>query len=276
MSTSAAQFGNPIDHPALAALRAHRSIRHFTDEPVTDAQLEAIISTAQRASTSANLQSYSVIVVRDPEKKGKLAALCGNQAQIVNCPVFLAFCADLNRAKLLCDASGYDFKPRYIEHFLLAVVDATIFGQTALAAAEALGLGGCLIGAARNHPFEMGKLLELPPLVFVVFGMTLGFPSPRQTQALRPRLPLDGIVHQERYDASRWPAVHAAYDTAMRDTGIYEGRRVDLSSRVSGWKDNTPEGAYGWIAHSSRRWIDPSAERRDVRPFIDHQGFGME
>jgi nitroreductase len=273
---SSTPSASPIRYPALEKLRSHRSIRHFTDEPVTAAQLEAIVSTAQRASTSSNVQSYSVIVVRDQETKRQLAALCRNQRQVAECPVFLAFCADLNRAKMLCEASGYDFSARFIEYFLVSVVDTTILGQTALAAAEAIDLGGCMIGAARNHPFEISQLLELPPLVFLVFGMTLGHPVPGKIPPLRPRLPLAGVVHKERYDASQWTDVHAAYDATMRETGIYAGRRIDLSKRVEGWHDHTPEGAYGWIEHSARRWIDPGAQRRELRPFLDQQGFGVE
>ena len=276
MSTSSAPSASTIQHPALETLRSHRSIRHFTDEPVTDTQLEAIISTARRASTSSNVQSYSVIAVQDQETKRQLAELCGNQRQVAECPVLLAFCADLNRAKMLCEVSGYDFSARFIEYFLVSVVDTTIFGQTALAAAEAIGLGGCMIGAARDHPFEISQLLELPPLVFLVFGMTLGHPVPEKIPALRPRLPLDAVVHKERYDSSQWTAVHAAYDATMRDTGIYDGRRIDLSKRVAGWQDRTPEGTYGWVEHSARRWIDPSGQRRDLRPFLNKQGFGFE
>jgi FMN reductase [NAD(P)H] len=276
MNASSMHSADSTQFPALERLRSHRSVRQFTSEPVTDEQLEAIISTAQRASTSSNLQCYSVIVVRDQEKKRKLSELSGNQQQVIDCPVFLAFCADLNRAKVVCDASRYEYSARFIENLLVSVVDATIFGQTALAAAEAIGLGGCLIGSARNHPFQIAESLELPPLVFLVFGMTLGHPLPRKTGTLKPRLPLEAVVHQERYDASKWESVHAAYDAMMRSTGIYEGRRADLSKRVEGWRDRTPEGKYGWVEHSARRWIDPSAQRQDIRPFLDKQGFGVE
>lgn len=261
---------------ALDKLRSHRSVRQFTNEPVSDEYLEAIISTAQRASTSSNLQSYSVIVVRDPERKKQLSPLCGGQAQVADCPVFLAFCADLNRAKILCETSGHDFSARFIEYFLVAVTDATIFGQTALAAAEAIGLGGCMIGAARNHPEELSQLLKLPPLVFVVFGMTLGHPRQVQPAALRPRLPLAAVMHREQYDSTQWHPAHTEYDATMRSTGIYDGRRIDLSTRVNDWRDTTPEGSYGWIEHSARRWIDPAAQRRKLRPFLDKQGFGFE
>ncbi|MEW5875706.1 MAG: NADPH-dependent oxidoreductase [Candidatus Zixiibacteriota bacterium] len=263
-------------YPQLDALRSHRSVRRFTSEPVTDEQLRAILTTAQRSSTSSNLQSNSVVAVRDPETKQALSQLCGRQQQIIDCPVFLAHCADLNRAWRICQSAGYDFEARFMEYFLLGVVDATIFAQTALSAAEAIGLGGCMIGGARNHPFEMARLLELPPRVFVVFGMTLGYPDWEKVPPHRPRLALDAVLHEERYDDSKWDSLHADYDVQMRETGIYGGRRINLAARVDGWTDRTAEGEYGWIEHSARRWIDPAAQRRELRPFLDSQQFGFE
>lgn len=263
-------------YKALDNLRSHRSVRRFTDEPVSDEDIEAILTTAQRASTSSNLQSSSVIVVRDQERKKTLSELCGRQRQIIDCPVFLAHCADLNRARVLCETAGYEFDSHFMEYYLLAVVDATIFGQTTLAAAEAIGLGGCMIGGARGNPKEIGELLGLPRHVFVVFGMTLGHPLWDKVPPKRPRLPLAALVHDERYDDSAWARLHAEYDAVMKKTGIYDKRRVDLTERVPGWTDQTPEGEYSWIEHSARRWIDPAARRLKIRPFLDAQEFGFE
>ena len=263
-------------NPVVRSLRSHRSIRRFTSEPLPDEVLLPLIETAQRSSTSSNLQCYSVIVVRNPEKKKEIAALCGDQRQIADCPVFLAHCADLNRAKVVCARAGYDFNVKCIELLLLSVIDSTIFAQTLLSAAEGIGLGGCYIGGARNHPFELAELLGLPPHVFVVFGMTLGHPDPAHTPMIRPRLPLSATVHHESYDSSALAAAHEEYDHAMRATGIYKGRQIDLSKRIPGWSRKMSEDGYGWIEHSARRWIDPAAFRLDIRPFLDKQGIGVE
>ena len=267
---------NIENNPVVSSLRSHRSIRRFTSEPLPNETLNSLIETAQRSSTSANLQCYSVVVVRDPEKKRRIAALCGNQQQIIDCPVFLAHCADLNRAKIVCEQAGYDFEAKFIELFLLAVIDSTIFAQTLLSAAEGVGLAGCFIGAARNNPFEIAEVLGLPPLVFLVFGMTLGNPDLSHQPILRPRLPLPAIRHDETYDSSAWAEMHREYDRAMQETGIYRGRQVDLSKRVPGWKREMTDAEYGWIEHSARRWIDPAAFRRDIRRFLDKQGIGLE
>lgn len=269
----------PIDfanNPVIQSLRSHRSIRRFTSLPLPDDIILPLIETAQRSSTSSNLQCYSVIAVRDVEKKKQIARVCGNQQQVIDCPVFLAHCADLNRAKTVCEQAGYEFEAKYIEFMLLAVIDVTIFAQTLLSAAEGVGLGGCYIGAARNHPFELAELLGLPPLVFPVFGMTLGYPDTADLPILRPRLSADAILHHESYDSSKWTAHHQEYDNAMRETGIYKGRQIDLSKRIAGWSRMIDEEHYGWIEHSARRWIDPAAFRKDIRPFLDKQEIGVE
>lgn len=64
-----------IHNETLAVQLAHRSVRKFTPEPVTDEQLSAIVAAAQSAATSSNLQPWSVIAVRDRKHKARLAEL---------------------------------------------------------------------------------------------------------------------------------------------------------------------------------------------------------
>jgi nitroreductase len=263
-------------NPALQSLQSHKSVRQFTDEPISDTQLELLIATGQRASTSSNLQCYSVVAVRDQAKKDKIAELCGGQPQIAQCAVFLAICADLNRAKMITEARGYDLQTRHMEQFVITTIDAALFGQQVLSAAESDGLGGCMIGGARNDPAGIADVLGLPKLVFVIYGMTLGHPVPERNTELRPRLPISGILHQERYDSEAMTVAHRDYDRTTIATGFYGQRRVDLSKRLPGWTDTTPEGEYGWMEQAARRWIDPGATRAALRGFLDRQGFGFE
>jgi len=63
----------------IGTILNHRSIRHFEDKPLTEEQIKTIVSCAQAASTSSFIQAYSIIGVKDPVKKKKLAELAGNQ-----------------------------------------------------------------------------------------------------------------------------------------------------------------------------------------------------
>jgi FMN reductase (NADPH) len=80
---------NPISNPTIDLLMEHRSIRQFSKQSVSPDQLETIVAAAQMASTSSNVQAYSVIHVRDPKRRSQIAELAGNQKYVEESPVFL-------------------------------------------------------------------------------------------------------------------------------------------------------------------------------------------
>ncbi len=258
-----------FDNPTLQVIRSHRSIRRYKPDPLPREMIETIVAAAQRSSTSSNLQTYSVVAVTDAEKRARLCELCGNQEHIREAPVFLTFCADLARLERVCQLRGYELQSGHLEIFLIAAVDAAIVLQTAVLAAESLGLGACMIGAIRNNPREVIELLELPRLVFPLVGLTLGWPA--EEPILKPRLPLRAILHWERYDTTHLDEDLLAYDREMIATGIYAGRQVPVPGKPEEMED------YGWLEHSARRAssTDPRALRVGLRSVIEEQGFGL-
>jgi FMN reductase (NADPH) len=251
--------------PTIEQIHAHGSVRKYRPDPVPPSLVETIVAAGQRSSTSSNLQTYSVIAVTEAAMRARLAELCGDQAHIVQAPVFLAWCADLSRLDRVCQLRDYRQVTEYVESFLIAAVDAAIAMQTAAVAAESLGLGMCFIGGIRNHTQDVIELLRLPQLVFPISGMTLGWPKfkPRT----RPRLPLAAILHWETYDRSEEDEALHSYDRDMRETGIYRGRQVP----VSGIDEETDD--YGWLEHSARRASKPI--RTNLRAVLRAQGFDL-
>jgi FMN reductase (NADPH) len=252
--------------PTIEQIHRHASVRDYKPDPVPLDLVEAIVAAGQRSSTSSNLQTYSVVAVTDASKRARLAELCGNQKQIVEAPVFLAWCADLSRLERVCQARGYEQVTAYTENWLVAAVDAAIAMQTAALAAESLGLGMCYIGAIRNHPKEVIDLLGLPNLVFPISGMTVGWPAVEPL--IRPRLPLDAVLHWEAYDATGEPEALEAYDRAMIQTGIYRGRQVKTPGQDAEMEE------YGWMEHSARRASTPA--RTELRKVLEQQGFELK
>jgi FMN reductase (NADPH) len=124
----------------------------------------------------------------------------------------------------------------------------------------------CYIGAIRNHPGEVIQLLELPPLVFPVSGMTLGWPDAEPF--IRPRLPLRAVLHWERYDTRGEESALSEYDREMIATGIYKGRQVPVPGAEGEIED------YGWQEHSARRASTPM--RTGLRKVIEEQGFQLK
>ena len=251
--------------PTIEQIHAHGSVRKYRPDPVPPSLVETIIAAGQRSSTSSNLQTYSVIAVTEAATRAHLAELCGDQAHIVQAPIFLAWCADLSRLDRVCQLRGYRQVTEYVESFLVAAMDAAIAMQTAAVAAESLGLGMCFIGAIRNHTQDIIELLRLPRLVFPVSGMTLGWPKfePR----IRPRLPLDAVLHWETYNRSEEDETLHSYDRVMMETGIYQGRQVPVAGI------NKKINDYGWLEHSARRASKPI--RTDLRDVLRSQGFDL-
>lgn len=257
-----------MNTPTLDQIRWHRSIRQYTDDPVDKNLVETVVAAAQRSSTSSNLQMYSVVAVTDVALKERLAQLCGEQQHIVQAPVFLAWCADLSRLDRICQLRGYEHVSEYVENFLLSAVDTAILMQTAALAAESLGLGLCFIGAIRNSPQRVIELLKLPRLVFPISGMTLGWAAAEP--ALKPRLPLEAVLHWEGYDCSLEGEVLNAYDKTMAKTAVYKGRQVASTTPGAQQKE---EGAYGWLEHTARRVSTP--KRTGLRQTLVDQGFNL-
>jgi FMN reductase (NADPH) len=247
----------------LPLLHSHRSIRAFKPDPLPRELVEAIVVAGQRASTSSNLQTYCVVAVTDAAKRAELAHLCGDQDQIRQAPVFFAWCADLSKLDRACALRGLPHAHENTESFLMSAVDVALVMQNAAVAAESLGLGICYIGGLRNNPRDVIRLLNLPHLVFPICGMTLGWPAAEPL--LRPRLPLDAVLHWETHDRSDEDALLHEYDRAMAATGIYDQRQVAVPGR--------PDEAenYGWLEHSARRVSRPA--RADLEQVLHEQGF---
>ena len=119
-------------------IHCHGSVRRYKPDPVPTETIEAIVVAGQRASTSSNLQMTSVVAVTDPATRARLSELCGNQAHIAQAPVYLAWCADLQRLDRACELRGIDQVTDYVENFLVAAVDVAIVAQNAAMAASLL------------------------------------------------------------------------------------------------------------------------------------------
>ncbi len=178
-------------------LADRRSIRKYTDKPITDEQLNLLLELAARSSTTGNMQLYSVIVTRSEEKKKALAPTHFNQPMVTQAPVVLTFCADFNRFNKWCEQRKAEPGYNNFQSFITALIDVVIFAQTFCVAAEREGLGICYIGTTTYNPDKIIEILELPHHVVPIVTITVGHPDniPPQTD----RLPIESYIHQETY-----------------------------------------------------------------------------
>ncbi len=207
-----------IWNEVLSGLLAHRSIRAYRPDKVPQGTLEAILAAAQSASSSSNLQTWSVVVVEDEARKARLAELAGGQKFIRQAPIFLVWLSDLARAERLARRAGRsDEGHPFLETFLVSVIDAALAAQNAVVALESLGLGSVYIGAIRNNVDAVAAELGLPAHVAPLFGLCIGYADPDTPAAVKPRLPQNVVVHRETYTVETQDDGIAAYDRILRD-----------------------------------------------------------
>ncbi|MFW7268929.1 NADPH-dependent oxidoreductase [Gluconacetobacter sp. Hr-1-5] len=224
--------GGLPDEAVLRHLMAHRSVRAYRPDPVPEGVLEGAVAAGQSASTSSNLQVWSVVAVEDAGRRARLSELAGGQAHIRQAPLFLAWLVDLSRlARLGAERSHATEGLDYLETFLVGVVDAALAAQNAAAFFEAQGLGIVYIGGLRNHPEQVARELGLPDRCMAVFGMCVGHPDPARPAAIKPRLPQAVVLHRERYDIAGEDAAIGRYD------GIDEAFQREQGLAPRAWSD---------------------------------------
>lgn len=249
----------PLEANGLHDFFLHRSVRNYSERPVSEGLVRSLIGAAQSAATSSNLQMWSVISIQDPRKREAVASLCANYDHVRKAPWFFAFLADHYRlrqaaAKVGETAAGLG----YLEYLIMAVVDAALAAERFVCAAESRGLGICYIGALRDHADRVKELLDLPEGVFGVFGMCLGWPAEPLTAHIKPRLRTDAVWFRESYN--REPSVDEYND---RMTEFYEAEHM--------------KGNFNWAMRSGRR-VDRNhlTGREILKEWLATQGMGLE
>lgn len=245
-----------VNNETIELMMKHRSVRKYKPDPVSEEQLAAIVSAGQMASTSSNVQAYTIIAVTDKDQKAKLAELAGNQAYIDQCPVFLVWCADLYRLKQAAvqHAPEKESFEDSMENFMVATIDVALASQNAALAAESLGFGIVYIGGLRTRISEVSELLGLPEGVYPVYGMCIGVAD--QDTGIRPRLPLQAVLHHGRYQAEQTLQGMKEYDETFA---------AYMQERTQGERSTT------WSEMMAKRLTEPA--RLQMKTYLEGKGF---
>lgn len=179
------------------AIFKHKSIRRYKPTPIPADILRDILEAATRASTCGNMQLYSLVVTQSQELREKLAPCHFNQPMVTEAPCLVTVCADVHRFSMWCDQR--DAQPAYdnFAWFLNAATDALLAAQNLIIEAETHGLGICILGTTLYTAAEIVKILQLPKGVVPLTTIAVGYPA--EEPGLTDRLPLEAVVHYERY-----------------------------------------------------------------------------
>ncbi|PKL59914.1 MAG: nitroreductase [Methanomicrobiales archaeon HGW-Methanomicrobiales-4] len=159
------------------------SVRRYQDRDVPDEVLEEILTLVSNAPSAGNVESWDVVVVRDPSVREALTDAALSQEHVGNAPVLLIICANYIRSMT-----------RYSERGILyALEDATIAATYMMLGAHAAGLSTCWTGGFDDQMVR--DVLALPAHIRPVTILTVGYGA---EAALSPaRKDIHEHIHQD-------------------------------------------------------------------------------
>lgn len=163
-----------MNQAVIDTILARRSIRSFTNEAVTQEQLDIILQCAVNAPSARNLQPWHLIVVRNRDWLDKfdreavayastyIPDLPADRTILYNAPVAIFVCA-------------------HSENFF-GGTDSGMLTQNILLSAQALGLGSCVVGMIRDgfsgaNRTRYREELAIPEGYHPMYAIAIGHPS---------------------------------------------------------------------------------------------------
>ncbi len=224
-----------VTPPANETIKTIRNLRtihgNFLDKPLPESALHTILQASVRAANASNMQSYSIVVVKD---RDKMQQVCTYQGSCM-----LLYCVDFNRLKDSAEHLGYSYVPDNIERFVTASINAALAAQTAAITARSLGVDYLITnGIHRGDMERVWRLLDLPQRhCFPLIAMVLGYPTVEPSH-LRGRLDGPGVIHYEKYHRLTKEELEEQirqYDDPQRHLALDEGWKAKGYKHFMDW-----------------------------------------
>lgn len=209
-----------MTNETIASQLAHRTIRAYKDQPLTEEEVTTLMDVARHTATSSFLQSCTVLHITDPTVREAIGAASGQPYVGGTKGDLFIFVADLYRNSRIRAEQGVSSEA--LSSMNLFLEDALLAAQNVVVAAESMGLGTVYLGSILADPRPVVKALELPELTFPVVGLLVGHAD--QDPGQKPRMPLSVTTAKNTY-----PRVES-YTQALADYDREVTEYYDLRS----------------------------------------------
>jgi FMN reductase (NADPH) len=251
-----------VNNPVIEAMMNRKSIRDYRDDPVPDDVIATIVRAGQQAPFAYQLCSLLLSRKRERNPFGA--------------PVLFTICVDSHRHELVMAQRNW----RMVEHDLSLLVfgfqDASYVAENMVIAAESLGLGSCFLGAAPYRAKAIAREYHLPPRVFPMVQLAMGYPA--ENPPTRPRYPLDVTLFEDEYPELTEEQVRAAM--AVMDEGYLAQdyyRRAGYQIPLENGREETfTFDTYSWTEHISRKAGQWYASPQELLEQLEACGFHVE
>jgi len=242
--------GMMLRNPVIDAMMARRSVRQYAQRVPTDEELETVVRAGQQAPFAAQLGS---LLLSRNRKRNPFGA-----------PWLFTVCVDVHRLERILEKRGWTRITSDEAILLFGVQDAAYLAQNMVIAAESLGMASCFLGAAAFQARRIAEQYGLPPRVFPLVQLTMGFP--KEDSVPRPRFPLNVSLHEDRYcepdDRVLAEAMKAMDDGYLAQDYYRKGAyRIPLEE---GREETYTFDTYSWTEHMGRKWGQWLADPDDL------------
>lgn len=204
----------------ISALFSRKSVRAFSEKPLSESERSLIIGSALQAPTAGNQILYTILEIDDQAVKERLAILCDNQPFIARAPYILIFLADCRRWLDAYRYAGIEARKPGLGDLVLACEDAMIAAQNAVTAAQSMGIGSCYIGDILENKEEAAELLGLDEYVMPATLLVFGYPTEQQMKREKPkRFNERFIVQKNRYSRMGETEMRSMFDELHDESG---------------------------------------------------------
>jgi nitroreductase len=248
-----------ITNPVIESLMQRKSVRKYSSEQPSDEVIETIVRAGQQAPFAYQLGS--VLLNRDAETNP------------FGAPLYFIICVDLHRFEIIMQRRGWETGANDLALMVLGIQDASLMAQNMVSAAESLGMGSCFLGAV---PFQAKKVIDayrLPPRVFPLVGLSMGYPA--EERPVRPRYPLAFHLFENQYPDFTEETIQEAIHTM--DEGYLAQEYYRRANYMIPLPEDRPEtfnfDTYSWTEHISRKIGLWQKSTREINAVFRRCGF---
>lgn len=248
-----------VTNSMIETMLNRRSVRRYTDQKPTDEVIETVVRAGQQAPFAAQL--CSLLLTR---KKAPFGA-----------PLWFTVCVDMHRMELVMAKRGWTTRANNLSMLIFGIQDAALMAENMVMAAESLGMGSCFLGNAFYRVKQIQKRYKLPPRVFPLVELVMGYPA--EEFPPRPRYPLDFTLFEDRYPELSDETIEQAMrvmDEGYLAQGYYRKQKAKIKLEVEREETFTYDN-YSWTEHISRKWGQWMGDTNEMLEQLDACGFGI-
>jgi FMN reductase (NADPH) len=228
-----------LSNPIIETMMNRKSIRQYTDQSPPDEVIETLVRAGQQAPFAYQFCSLLLSRKRDQNPFGA--------------PLLFTICADSHRFEQIMARRNWKMVQNDLSLLLFGIQDAAYMAENMVIAAESLGLGSCFIGAAPYRAQAIIEEYKLPPRVFPLVHLAMGYPA--ENPPPRPRYPLEFTLFEDEYPEFSDEMIRDAMD--VMDEGYLAQdyyRKAGFQIELEGDREETfTFDDYSWTEHICRK-----------------------